>query len=167
MEKLSPYCKDTGISKTHAQRIIKYWSDISDVEPSSLRGKPQALSDRGIRHLVRLSDPHPRVTLAEITNEAGIQNLKPRTVGKYICHANRHGFIARRKPWLRMGNRNIRRRWCRERQKWDSEDIRKHVCTDKIKLQVLGGNKCDDNQAPSLPTKLKTCIQHLLENCSV
>jgi transposase len=65
--------EDTGISKTQAQRIIKHWSDIGKVEPSSHRGRPQALIDRDIRHLVCLSDSHPRATLAEITNETGIK----------------------------------------------------------------------------------------------
>jgi hypothetical protein len=72
-------------------------------------------------------------------NEAGIKNLKPRTVGKYLRQANRHVFPARWKPWLRMENRNIRKRWRRGRWKWGSEDFRKHVYTDEIKLQVGAG----------------------------
>jgi transposase len=80
--------KDTGISKTQAQRIIKHWSDTGEVEPSPRRGRPQTLNDRDIRHLIRLSDSHPRATLGEITNEAGIKNLKPQTVGKYLHQAN-------------------------------------------------------------------------------
>jgi hypothetical protein len=131
--------EDTGISKIQAQRIVKHSNDSGEVEPSPRRGRPQALNDRDIRHLVRLSDSHPRTTLAEITNEAGIKNLKPRIVGKYLRQTNRHVFLARRKPWLRMENRNIRKRWCRERRKWDSEDFREHVYTDEIKLQVRAG----------------------------
>jgi hypothetical protein len=34
-------------------------------------------------------------------------------------------------------------------------------------LGLIGGEKCDDNQDPSLPKKIRICCQHLLENCSV
>jgi transposase len=67
----------TGISKTQAQKIIKHWSDTGELEPSQRHSRPQALNDRDIRHLVRLSDSHPRATLSEITNEVGIKNLEP------------------------------------------------------------------------------------------
>jgi transposase len=68
---------DIGISKTQAQRIIKHWSDIGKVEPSPHCGRPQALNDRDIRHLVRLSDLYLRATLAKVMNEASIKNFNP------------------------------------------------------------------------------------------
>jgi hypothetical protein len=63
-------------------------------------------------------------------------------------------FLARQKLWLRTENINIKG-WCRERRKWDSEDFRKHVYIDEIKLQIGAGiEKRDDNQDQSLPKKI-------------
>ena len=63
---------ETGISKDAAREIIKYWTTTGELNPPSRPGKPPVLSERDIRHLVRLSDSHPRATLAELAQEASL-----------------------------------------------------------------------------------------------
>ena len=129
---------ETGISKDAAREIIKYCTTTGELNPPSRPGKPPVLSERDIRHLVRLSDSHPRATLAELAQEASL-DIKPRTVGKYLRQANRFVFLARRKPWLGRECRKRRKRWCRERRKWEKEAFQKLVYTDEVRIQVSSG----------------------------
>jgi transposase len=78
----------TGVSKSQAQAIVKYWRDHGEIKPPPCSGPVPRLSERDKRHLRRLSDAHPRMTLAEITNEARVP-VKPRTTENYLRAMNR------------------------------------------------------------------------------
>ena len=78
------------------------------------------------------------MTLAEITNEANVP-VKPRTTGNYLRAMNRWTFLARRKPYLNTKSRKQRKKWCRERRKWEKSNWRKHCYTDKVRIQVGAG----------------------------
>ncbi|RPB01356.1 hypothetical protein L873DRAFT_1788402 [Choiromyces venosus 120613-1] len=129
---------ETGISKDAVQKIIKYWSNTGELNSPPCPGKQQSLSERGIQHLVCLSDLHPCATLAEIAQMAGF-DVKLCTLGKYLCQANCFVFVAHCKPWLERESQKQRRQWCRERRMWRKEDFQKLVYTDEVQLQVSAG----------------------------
>jgi len=100
---------ELGISKDGARKVINYWTDTGELNPPPRPGKKPALNERDRRYLVRLSDLHPRATIAEIAQEAGLK-VNPRTIGKYLRQDYRLVFLARRKPWLGREGRKRRKR---------------------------------------------------------
>ncbi|RPB04824.1 hypothetical protein L873DRAFT_1786010 [Choiromyces venosus 120613-1] len=76
------------VSKDGAHKICKRWNSSTRTQCNAKRpGHPQLPSEHDRRHILRLSDNHPRMTLAEITTEAGL-NVYPHTIGKYLCEMN-------------------------------------------------------------------------------
>ncbi|KAF8533436.1 hypothetical protein BDD12DRAFT_810182 [Trichophaea hybrida] len=92
----------SNISKSQAQAIVNYWRDNSEVKPSPRLGRSPILNERDKRRLRLISDAHPRMTLAEITNEARLP-VKPRTTGDYLRAMNRWTFLARHEVRLQVG----------------------------------------------------------------
>jgi len=122
---------ESGVRKVCKDRVTNH-----RIKPPPRSGPSLRLSDRSRRYLARLSEAHPRATLAEITAESRL-NIAPRTAGKYLRKANLWVRLARRKPWLDTNDRRRRKTWSRERRKWDKARWqRKIIYTDEVKVQV-------------------------------
>jgi transposase len=128
----------TGIGHSTCQRVVDHWEKTRDNTRQPRHGTKPKLDDRDIRHLARLSNAHPRATLAEITNEVRVP-IKPRTVGKYLRAANLWVRLARRKPYLNVVNQKKRKTWCREKRKWEKRVWRNVIYTDEAKIQTGTG----------------------------
>ena len=122
---------EVGISKDGARKIVFYWTNTGELNPPPRLGRKPARNKRDRRPLVCLSDLHPRATITEIAQEAGL-NIKPRKIEKYLHQEHRLLFLARCKPWLGRESRKRRRRWCRERRNSKKQDFRQLVYRDDV-----------------------------------
>jgi len=129
---------ELGMSLRNAKNIVKYWKTTGHLHPPPRPGRPKALDARDVRHLARVSDLHPRATLAEIVNEARVP-VRPRTAGKYLRDAGLWVRLALRKPFLNAKMRRRRKAWCRERRKWSKAEWRRVMFTDEMRIQVGAG----------------------------
>ena len=135
-----PYAKiekETGASTSTIARVLNTWDKENTTANRPRPGRPKKLSERDARRVVRYSDEHPRASLQDIT-ESSTVNVSAPTVGRTLREYNRYVRICRKKPWLSVKNKLIRRGWARKYRKFKKEWWRRHVYTDEVYLQSSG-----------------------------
>ena len=125
--------KALDIARTTVQYTIQKNRDIGTVE-NSYQGSRAKITERGKRHLIRLSEAEPFATAAELKQKADI-GISPHQINVIL---RKYGLKCRRPrragvtvPFLKPGNVRHRLAWCEARKDWTAVDWRHHIFTDK------------------------------------
>ena len=133
--------RETAVSKSETQRIVKRWETTKIINPPPRPGFKPKLDERARRRLHGINEQNPHAPLGDITADLNL-NVSERTVGETLRCMNFYVHVARKKPFLNYERKWERLRWARERRNWNNFVWRKKIFVDKMKLTIgQGGGK--------------------------
>ena len=112
------------LPKSTVYDTVKRYEETGSEHPNKRPGRPEALSARDKRSLVRITKKNRKEPLAVITNEFNVQHdttLTTKTIRKYLHNLGWRNCVACRKPLLDKRKALERKKWCREHLKWVNE----------------------------------------------
>ena len=111
--------RETGVSKSEAQRIVKRWETTKTINPPPHPGSKPKLDERARRRLHRINEQNPHAPLRDITADLNLK-VSERTVGETLRQMNFYVHVARKKPFLNHERKRERLCWARERRNWNN-----------------------------------------------
>lgn len=106
------------------------------VSPKS-SGRPQAFTQRNMRHLERLLNNDRRSSLSEITNKmASTAEVSTRTVRNALKTLGYRNRVAAKKPYLNKKHKADRLEFARKYKNWTEEDWKNVIWTDESSFEI-------------------------------
>ena len=103
-------------------------------------GRPRCTTEQEDKYIRVSSLRNRRLTspqLAASLNSTRKTPVSTSTVKRRLRDAGLLGRVAKKKPYLRLANKNKRLRWAKEHRHWTEEDCKKVLWTDKSKFEVF------------------------------
>ena len=107
--------EEFGVSPRTIYRIKRQYDETGSVETRPRSGRPEKLSEREKRRIVRAAIKEPRLTLEELAQSNQIQASK-NTIRKCLKERSIKSYVAPRKPFLTKKQRRERFLWCLARK---------------------------------------------------
>ena len=111
-------------SKGAVQGVIERYKEDERTTVQPRSGRPQKLSDRDERQLIRVTKKDRSATLDQITEEFN-KNLtisaSKRTVQRTLHYYGFYSRVAKRKPLVSEKNKKDRVLWCKNVKDWKEE----------------------------------------------
>lgn len=124
-----------NVSGHCVQDTLKRWEEEGSIQSHPRAGRPKALDERDIRHLVRLSNNDANATLDDLTKDSGLDVCKE-TVGRTLRKVKFYVRWARHKPYITPATRYKRLVWARQQHKITPIAWRRRVFTDEVKVEM-------------------------------
>jgi transposase len=110
--------------KSTIHDIITSYKNKNQITAIPQPGRPPKLTERDVRHLIKIVKEDRQQSLNEITEKFKDLSINPvcqNTVRSVLHSEGFFGRAGKRKPLVSEVNRKKRLEWCRERRNWDSE----------------------------------------------
>lgn len=124
-----------AIHRAIVGRILREWKQSQKIQPAQRSRRPHALTARDKRHLFRLSDAHPYVSLQQLTTLSGLTCCAA-TAGRALRASGRYVRSARVKPFISTSSRARRVTWARAERHTSIEQWRRRIFTDEIYIEL-------------------------------
>ena len=102
-------------------------------------GRPRCTNEQEDKHIRVSSLRNRRLTSPQLAASFNItrKTVSMSTMQRRLRDAGLLGRVAKKKPYLRLTNKNKTLRWAKEHRHWTEEDWKKVLWTDKSKFEVF------------------------------
>lgn len=127
--------RNMGMPKTTVYTILKNFQLRGTVVSPKPTGRPQKLTPRDKREIVKLLSKNRSMSLAQITREMTVK-VSYNTVRKAIRSLGYNNRIAAKKPFLSVGHKITRLQFAREHVHWSASDWKYVIWTDESTFEI-------------------------------
>lgn len=116
---------DLGISRWAVQTTLRIWNETGSLEDhkDEVRHRPQKLSDREEKCVVRQSVKNPQMTAKEVQQSScpAAKTVSVRTVQRILSKGGRKAYRPRKVPFLTKMKRQRRFEWAKQMENVETE----------------------------------------------
>lgn len=136
--------KKLKLSVSGVVKIVHRYRDTGSYNDRPRSGAPRKTSKREDKFLTVTSKRDRFKTVRDLTAELNTSretSVSESTVRRRLAAKNLKGYIAAKKPLLRVINKKKRLHWAKTHKHWTVEDWEKVLFTDESKFEIFGSKR--------------------------
>ena len=132
--------KTANVSLSTVKYTVSTASSRNHGVSKSRSDRPQALSDRDKRHLIRIARMRPKISYRELAETVGVECHR-KTIYNVLKDYGLTNWLAKKRPLLTPEVAAKRLAWCRERRDWTYDEWKLFIFSDECSVERGTGKR--------------------------